>query len=257
VTAVAWAVYEGLYLLLVPRSAWYGRRLAGRVRAVAARSRRELEQAHLPALLEADQARFREILRLRAEMEEQTPAGNTLQWEILHGLADLQERFLAFARKRAEYRRLLAQLAEREGVAPLDRAGRPLPPRGRLRALAGADVETLRGWLAEAYDRRLTATDAELARESDAGSRAVLERNREVLSELRANAEEVGRTARNVERQLNLVCDSFTLLHGQMRARPPEQLVPQVEDVLRSSRALADALAELAPLEQQLLRLRS
>jgi hypothetical protein len=107
----------------------------------------------------------------------------------------------------------------------------------------------------EGYDRRIAAIEEELARESDPASRALVEKRREMSGQLRATADEVAQTARNVERQLDLVCDSFRLLHTQFRSRPPEQLVPEVEEVVRSSRALSDAMAELAPLEEKLLRL--
>ena len=82
-----------------------------------------------------------------------------------------------------------------------------------------------------------------------------MEKNPDVLGRLRTNAAMIGQITRNLERQLGLVFDSFSLINGQLRTSPAEQMVSDVDGVIRSSQALADALAETAPLEQALQRL--
>jgi hypothetical protein len=240
----AWAVYEAVYLLVVARTAWFARRVGAAGRSAAEAS-----------LTVEDQARYAELTRRQAEIAAGLPDGSPWSTEIVGRLDGLREQFLRFARKRQEYRALLRGLADAAGAAPLDPFGRPLPPRGRERALAAADIETVMTWVREGYDRRQAEAERERARESDPEGQALAERRQEVTGQLRATVDEIGRAARNVERQLDLVCDSFRLIHAQLGSRPPEQLVPEVEAVTRSSQALADALAELAPLEEQIQRL--
>ena len=240
---VAWTVYEALYLLVVPQTGWFTRR-AGRAGASDAAA------ASLPA---EDRGRYAELSRLRDEIAAGLPGGSTWNAQIVGHLDGLREQFLRFARKRCEYQALLHGLAHELGAAPLDPFGQPLPPRGRERALATADVETLVTWIREGAERRLA--DAERQCESDAESQSLVERKRDLTQQLRTTAEEIGRAARNVERQLDLVDDSFRLIHARFRSQPPEQLISQVDEVLRSSHALSDALAELAPLEEQIQRL--
>lgn len=250
-------IYEILFLMVVPRTGWYAGRLSATDRAAALRQRREVEAALLPGLLDEDRERFGELTRIREEIASAPLAAGEWIGEIEARLADLQERFLQFARKRAEYRAILRDLADRLGAAPLDRFGQPLPPRGRERALATADLETLRAWVREGTDRRRAALIEERARESDPASLALVEKRQEMTKQLGASSEEIGQAARNVERQLDLLCDSFRLIRGQLRSRPPAQIVSEVEQTVRSSRALSNALAEIAPLEEQLQQLRT
>lgn len=248
VTALAaWAVYEAIFLLVVPQTAW----LAAKMGTGQAAGR------GLPRLLDEDARRYEEIVRLQREIAAAVPGNGLWEAEITSPSARLMERFLHFGQKRVEYHALLQNLALEMGAAPLDPFGRPLPPRGRERAVAAADLETLAGWVREGFDRRLADADGEMARESDPEGRALVQKRREVTEQLRASAEQVVQTARDVERQLYLVADTFRLIHAQLHSQPPEQLLTQVEEVVRSSRALHDALQELAPLEEQVQRPRA
>jgi hypothetical protein len=251
----AWAAYEAAYMLFVPDSAWYERRLSRRADAEVARRRRDLKRSCWRMLLEEDRERFERLEATRREIEQQQEIADTWVREILRKLDFLLERFLLFATKRAEYLGYLRALAEREEVTPTDMAGRPLPPRGRRRAIEEAGVEALLRWLLEAYDRRVESGQYELARERDPNTRDVLQKNLDVLTRLHANIDQIGQITRNVERQLDLVADSFALINGELRTRPPEQMVSEVESVILSSQALSDALTETASLEQAVQRL--
>ena len=66
---------------------------------------------------------------------------------------------------------------------------------------------------------------------------------------------QIGQIARNLEHQLNLVVDTFNLINGQLRTRPPEAMLSDVDDAISSSQSLTETLAEVAPLEQQIQRL--
>jgi hypothetical protein len=251
----AWAAFEAVYMLFVPDSAWYDRRLSRKADAEVAQRRRALKRSSWRLLLEEDRDRFEELERIRGEIEGQQEIADTWVREIVRKLDFLLERFLLFATKRAEYLGYLRALAEREEVTPTDMAGRPLPPRGRRRALDEAGVDRLLRWILDAYDRRMESSQFELARETNPHTGDVLQKNLDVLTRLRANVDQIGQIARNVERQLSLVADSFALINGELRTRPPEQMVSEVEGVILSSQALSDALTETASIEQAVQRL--
>jgi hypothetical protein len=251
----AWAAYEAAYMLFVPDSAWYERRLSRKADAEVEQRRRALKKRYLPSLLERDRDRFRELEQLRREIEAQQATSDTWFREILRKLDFLLERFLLFGSKRAQYLGYLRALAVREEVAPTRPGGRPLSRGARDRALAEAGIDELLAWVLAAYDRRAAEGRQALDREPDPNTREVLKKNLEVLTRLRANAEQIGQIARNLERQLDLVVDAFSLINGQLRTSPPEQMLSDVDGVIDSSQALSDALAETAPLEQAIQRL--
>jgi hypothetical protein len=240
----AWLLYEAAYLAVAPRIRW-----------LTGSSGEEGEpEAELASLSQEDRKRYAELERLRAEIASDLPPG-AMSAEILGGLDRMRSLFRTFLEKRAGYLALLRSLASDLGVTPSDSFGRPLPPRGRERVLAAANLEALEGWLRDAYDRRLTEIEAQGAGERDAEGQVLVERRREATRQLRDSAAAIVQATRNVERQLDLVYDNFRLIHTQFRSQSPDLLVPQVEEVVRSSRALSEALAEVAPLEAQIQRL--
>jgi hypothetical protein len=251
----AWAAYEAAYMLFVPDSTWYQQRLSRKADAEVEQRRRAQIRTYLPTLLEGDRDRFRELEQLRREIEAQQAASDTWFREILRKLDFLLERFLLFGHKRAQYLGYLRALAVREEAGPTRQGSRLLSRAARDRMLAEVDIGRLLGWVLEAYDRRADEGRQALDRETDPRTQEVLRKNLDVLARLRANAEQIGQITRNLERQLDLVVDAFSLINGQLRTSPPEQMISDVDGVIDSSQALSDALAETAPLEQAIQRL--
>lgn len=231
----AWLLWEVVYLLAAP-GVW-----------------RQTEGAQ--QRLDEDVGRSQELRALRAEIAAALPGDGVASQAVIDRLDALQQCYWPLARKQLESRVILGGLAHALGVAPLDRFGQPLPPRGRERALAAADLETLQGWLQDAYDRRLAELASEVARTSDPASRDLVARQRATTEQLRDEALAIAQAARDGERQLALICDTFHLIHTQLHLQPTEQLLPQIEDAVRSSRALTDAIKEMAPLEERIQRL--
>jgi hypothetical protein len=251
----AWAAYETAYLLFVPDTRWYEKRLSRKADAEVERRRRALKEAYLPTLLEHDRRRFEQLEQLRAEIGAQHTASQEWLLEILRKLDFLLERFLLFGSKHAQYLGYLRDLAVREGTIRAPRTGGLLGAWRGDAPLTAEDLEPLLVRVLGAYDRRLAEAQHNLARETDPPTRAVLQKNLDVLTRLRANAEQIGQTTRNLERQLDLVVDTFALINGQLRTSPPEQMLSDVDDVIGSSQTLTDTLAEVAPLEEAIQRL--
>ena len=109
-----WLGYEAAYLLFVPDSAWYDRRLSKKADAEVARRHQELRRRFLPFLLPEDRQRFELLERMRVEIEDQQAGAGTVQREMLRKLDFLLERFLQFGSKRAEYLEYLRELMKQE-----------------------------------------------------------------------------------------------------------------------------------------------
>ncbi len=105
------------------------------------------------------------------------------------------------------------------------------------------------------YDSELEKLRALLKDEADSGTRAVLEKRCEVLERRREFVGKMGRILQNLNHQLELLEDTFGLISDEIRARPPEQVLADIEDVVTQTNTMTQVLEEIAPYEQSLARL--
>jgi hypothetical protein len=248
----AWLGYEAAYLLFVPDSQWFERRLSRKFDAEIIRRRQALRERCLPTMLPEDRQRYETLERLREEIERQQSGEGTVRREILRKLDYLLERFLTFGSKRAEYLEYLRQLREQEMGAASGK--RSWWVRG-ARPDAGAESAQLLERLIEHYQEEIERSNQELKMERVATNADVLRKNAQVLARCQENVEQIGEILRNLTHQMDLVVNTFTLINGQARTRPPEQMLTEVEDVVGSSEALTETLATFAPLDEAVQRL--
>ena len=105
------------------------------------------------------------------------------------------------------------------------------------------------------YDLELGKLSALAKEEKDPGTRAVLEKRCEVLGRRREFVSKMGRILQNLNHQLELLEDTFGLISDEIRARPPEQVLADIEDVVTQTNTMTQVLEEIAPYEQSLARL--
>ncbi len=105
------------------------------------------------------------------------------------------------------------------------------------------------------YDSELDKLRTLLKDEKDAGTLAVLEKRSEVLERRREFVGKMGRILQNLNHQLELLEDTFGLISDEIRARPPEQVLADIEDVVTQTNTMTQVLEEIAPYEQSLARL--
>jgi hypothetical protein len=134
-------------------------------------------------------------------------------------------------------------------------------PAGRARPTPIANEETAR-FVPETveevqshYDRELQDLKDQLAKEGDVGTRAVLEKRLEVLQRRREFVGRMGRIVQNLDHQLGLLEDTFGLISDEIRARPPEQVLADIEDVVTQTNTMTQVLEEIAPFEQSLAKI--
>lgn len=104
----------------------------------------------------------------------------------------------------------------------------------------------------DGFIAQIEAQAAQATKDDDSVTGAVLEKRLEVLRRRREFVGRIGRVQINLSHQLALVEDTFGLISDELRARPPEQVLADIEDVVSQTNTMTHLLEEIAPLEQLL-----
>jgi hypothetical protein len=278
-------VAEAAYLLFVPDSKWYESRLSKRHEAEIIRRREQLKAQVLPTLRPSMQGRFARLEETRAQIVAQPTAGQSWFLEVLRKLDYLLEKFLQFSNKEAQFRSYLQSLLEEtrggssrgtsivetgfdlssseeqrrrgRGGAAFPERPRSIPVRG---ARAGADREER--WAEQTIAEVQSRYDAEMAElqrlietENDTNSRGVLKKRLDVLQRRHESVGKIGRILTNLNHQLELLEDTFGLINDEIRARSPEQILSDIEEVVWQTDTMTKVLEEVAPFDQLMARL--
>jgi hypothetical protein len=289
---LAGLVAEAAYLLVIPDSKWYEARLSKRYDAEIIQRRQQLKKEILPTLRPDMRERFGRLEATRQQIDAQ--AQEDKQWfrEVLRKLDYLMDTFLRFAAKEAQFRTYLQSLRaevhgeryvektegmdwndssnnqrrnnrnrdevkrrllrpeESERVRPSDREpATPLPtdPDDRWVQQSISVVQAH-------YAEECAQIEKTLASEQDADTKAVLEKRADTLRRRQEFAGKIGKILTNLNHQLHLVEDTFGLINDEIRARSPEQVLADIEEVVVATDSMSSALEELAPYEQMVSR---
>lgn len=259
---VAGIVAEAAYLIFVPDSSWYSKHLSRRDDALVQARRDELKAKTLPLLRVQLQQRFARLEETRRSIDRQETSDATWMREILRKLDFLLEKFLQFAVKEeqfcaylAEARREVEESHPRSRPARRDLRNGPAPDT-RDNPQSGGAPEA---WLSQsiavvqgAYDADIALIQADFERETDANTKPILEKRLEVLRRRREFIGKIGKIVANLRHQLALLEDTFGLISDELLARPPEQVLADIEDVVSQTNTMTQVLEELAPYERML-----
>ncbi len=255
-------VAEAAYLIFVPDSGWYGAHLSRRDDALVQARRDELKKKTLPLLRLELQTRFERLETVRREIDGQSVSDATWLREILRKLDFLLEKFLHFAVKEEQFRAYLSE-ARQEVEAQSRPARAPIRqmPNGRAResnsvaspgASSDASLSESVSVVQSAYDREIAVIQADFEAETDNSTRPILEKRLEVLRRRREFIGKIGKIVSNLRHQLALLEDTFGLISDELLARPPEQVLADIEDVVSQTNTMTQVLEELAPFERML-----
>lgn len=246
-------VLEAAYLLFVPDSKWYGERLANRAETEKEKQRQASRARLLPGLPPNMQARFARLEEKRRQLA--APPGSEQLWfaEVFDNLDYLLDKFLFFASSEVRFREHLLAVREELSPAPLPAGGRP--PTAKAVPLAQWSRETV-AEVEQRFDREIALVEQNLKQESDGDTQAVLAKRLEVLRRRKEFAAKIGQILINLRHQLDLVEDTFGLINDELRARSPEQILADIEEVVGQTENMTKVLEEVAPYEQMVTRLR-
>lgn len=285
---LAGIVAEAVYLIFVPDSRWYDSRLSKRYDAEVEKRRQQLKDQVLPTLRPQMQQRFARLEQMRGQMNAQGVEGQTWFREVLRKLDYLLEKFLVFASKELQFCKYLRSVLDevrsgRQGglgvetapavrrrlrrlVANGQRSPRAAAPeedseeRASERPVSGPvdmpPLDPTDQWIQQTvgeieahYDRDMSRIKELLGKESDVNTEAVLEKRLDVLQRRQEFVGKIGRILTNLHHQLELLEDTFGLINDEIRARSPEQILADIEDVVGQTDTMTKVLEEVAPYE--------
>lgn len=235
-------VAEAAYLIFVPDTKWFESRLSRQHDAEVRAQREQLKNEILPKLRPNLQTRFAKLEEERADIDRQAAADKLWMREVLRKLDFLLDKFLQFALKDEQFRVYLYE-------ARLEKLG----------GNKGAPPEPTDKWARETvdllqqdYDAEIVKLEINFERETDQNTRAVLEKRLEVLRRRRDFIARMGKIIANLSQQLALLEDTFGLISDELLARPPEQVLGDIEDVVSQTKTMTEVLEEMAPYERML-----
>ena len=231
------AVVEAAYLIFVPDTGWYGNRLAKRSSDTSQASRWERQKAIYDALPPAMQQRYARLVQIKTQIDAQAQGNTDLYGGVLQKLEYLLEQFLTFAAKSVQFQDYLFALHREVG-----RKQGKLTSDDEWMQVVWADLQAL-------YARKIQEAQRLASQEPDDSSRAVLTKRVEVLQRRRDYLLEIGKTLTNLGYQLQLVEDTFGLINDEIRARPPQQMLSDIEEVVNQTDVMTKTLTEIAPYE--------
>ena len=275
-------VAEAAYLLFVPDSAWYQARLSKRYDAEIEQQRQQMKAQTLTLLRPEMQERFAHLEATRAQIDAQSAEDKAWFREVLRKLDYLLDKFLLFAGKEAQFRAYLEQLQnELHPVMPSnherdwnyerdrrahssreeahDTSGVRRKSASNFRASASADEWTQQvvGEIQAHYQQEAEKLRASMEAETDEATKSILQKRTDIILRRDEFVGKIGRILVNLNHQLQLVEDTFGLINDEIRARSPEQILADVEEVVVATDTMASSLQELASVEQMMARFAS
>jgi len=246
---VAVAVLEAAYLIAIPNTAWYSRRLVERYEQTAQKRIDALKAKHLSSLAFEARSRFGHLEMLRRSISTQSEAaGKSWYQEIVQKLDYLLEQFLLLGAKQAQFASYLDTVRIEAGVLPPSTAKSPGDPAARL--IVDADgLKAVVSGIKAGYQAAIDKIGVGLSTEKDPHNQALLEKRKEVLSRRSQYIDRIGDILFNIGQQLQLMEDTFGLVSDEIRARSPEQTIAEIDNLINQTDRLTDKLQAIAPFD--------
>ena len=248
-------VVEAAYLLFVPDSKWFEKRLAVKYDQEVIDRRRKLRDQVFPTLGASVQARFSRLETVRNQIGGQTLDGRLIFREVLRKLDYLLEKFLLFASKETQFENYLRSVLDEVKHGPIT----PPPVQKRPGKKIVFQIEDMTerdewirdtvGMISEKYTDEINNIDELLQKDANLHNQAVLEKRKEVLQRRSQYVVRMGEILINLGHQLSLMEDTFGLINDEIRARSPEQVLADIDDVVFQTDNLTETLADVAPFD--------
>jgi hypothetical protein len=256
-------VAEAAYLLFVPDSKWYQSRLALRFDKEVVDRREKLKAQVFPLVAPDMQERFERLEGIRQNLESRAKADNANaekkdDWfrQVLRKLDYLLEKFLLFTKKDAEFRSYVQSVYS--NIVKKSNTRNPEFDFDYTENKDGKKVKKLPtdwaqrtvNFIQNHYDSEVTHVEEQSKEEQDYSTQAILDKRVDVLKQRHEYVGKIGRILTNLGHQMELLEDSFGLINDQMRARTPEQVLGDVDEMVTRTDAMTQLLDEFGNLDE-------
>ncbi len=274
-------VAEVAYLLFVPDSKWFAQRLETKFDAEVI-SRREALKKQVFAQVRPDiMVKFSRLEEARSMIEGQARKENKWFREALRKLDFLMEKYLVFAAKEAQFCNYLttlvdesrdkmtsdqrrrvgqtskAELKTRETFAPTREAAPPTWDVASKYATVPQFIVPTEKWvqntvevIQEHHSDEISDLGKRTEEESVLATRSILVKRKEVLERRHQFVGRIGQILSNLGHQMELMSDTFGLINDEIRARSPEQVLADIDEVVLTTTSLTEAIDEITPTDE-------
>jgi len=264
---LAGLVGEAVYLLTIPDTNWYRRRLTqkeDKMFSAESLARREAMKAEIIPTLDSEMvARYNKLEDARTAIDNDPTL--TDEWyyhEIVGKMDHLLERFLTFAAKDEQFRSYIQKLLSDTGAASSSnppRGGRvrsDLPPVQDAPRPLGDSFDV---WVQTSVDKIASNYEAEQKQIEDLIAKsppddrtsAVVQKRLEVIQRRADYIARIGKILINLNHQMHLLEDTFGLISDEIRARPPKEVLTDVEDVVSQTNIMSETLDEMSTFDEE------
>lgn len=262
-------VAEAAYLLFVPDSNWYTKRLEKKFDQEILDHRAALKAKIYPKVKQEIQTRFEWLEAARRQIEATTPAQDPWFMEALRKLDFLLEKYIQFADRQSDYINYLgtsiATNAESMGRDQVKRLPGMLqraianPGESYMNVLGASltdgEVDNMVEVLEGFYDREIGRVKDSMESEAIMATREIMSKRHDVLVRRRDFTVRLGEVLSNLRHQMDLIYETFGLINDEIRARSPEQVLADINDVVSQATTLTDAIDQFTPAEQLVAKL--
>lgn len=263
-------VLEAAYLLFVPDSKWYENRLERRYDQEILDRREKLKAEIMPSLRYEVRDRFTLLEDKRRQIEAQAKGEDKWFREALRKLDYLLEKYLQFAQQESRFSQYLVSLqGELRGQNGAQKAPPPVVKgkKPKFDVVRTGDervayvvptedwIDSTVGYIEGRYKAEIDGIDQRLKEDPDFPTAKVSEKRKEVLQRRMDYVGRIGMILHNLGGQMQLMQDTFGLINDEIRARSPEQVLADIDEVILASNSLAEAIDSVAPLEELVAKL--
>ena len=262
-------VGEAIYLLFVPDSKWYERRLQTKFDAEVVARREKLKEDVYPLVRLQIKQEFSRLEQVREQISGQSRSEEKWFMEAMRKLDFLMEKYLQFALKEAQFGNYIASVyaevyqqtpaPQRRGMTrPASQSSEP-PIKGReiknenfhpMVDLSEEWVEEVTSSISNYYQSELDKLTEGIQEEAVFANRTLMEKRHQILVRRKEFIARVAQILFNLRLQMRLMSDTFGLINDEIRARSPEQVLSDIDDVMLQATSLTEAIDEITPMTE-------
>jgi hypothetical protein len=260
---------EAVYLLFVPDSNWYEVRLKAKFDAEVQARLDNLRNQVFPQIHSSVKEQFSRLQSARDQIGQQSRSEETWFREALRKLDFLMEKYLQFALKESQFIKYLNSLIDeayenlnQDERRQLDNlvnrsSSRIKPPKTSEVTSPSQGPPPSEDWnntvaqvLFSQYGREIEDLKARSESEQVFATKSILDKRVEILTKRQEFVERIVQILNNLRHQMQLMTDTFGLINDEIRARSPEQVLADIDEVVTTTNSLTEALEAVTPLEQ-------